>query len=254
MAAAEFRFYEELNDFLAPRLRKRSIVCDVPPGATVKHAIEALGVPHTEVELVLVDGESVPFERRLAGGERVAVYPAFEAFDIGPLLRVRAQPLREPRFIADAHLGALARLLRFVGHDTLYRNAFGDAELVATARAGHRTVLTRDRGLLMRREVTHGLYVRATVPAEQLREVLQRLHLGPRPGAVRCLLCNTPLAPLPAQQAATRVPPAVQQEQAAFWQCVHCDKVYWRGSHWRRLQARVAAALGPRADPASRAP
>src|ERR1700675_342197 len=117
---ATFRFYEELNDFLPWQRRKRATEYRCARAASVKNAIEALGVPHTEVELVLVNGESVDFSYLVREGDYVSVYPKFERFDIRPLLKVRGQPLRELRFIADAHLGGLARLLRMLGFDTLY--------------------------------------------------------------------------------------------------------------------------------------
>src|SRR6188508_1186459 len=129
MVTATFRFYEELNDFLAPERRRREFACPCARAASAKHMIEALGVPHTEVELVLVNGETVGFEHPLRDGDRVSVYPQFEAFDVSPLLRVREHALRETRFVADAHLGGLAHLLRMTGFDTLYDNHFGDAEI-----------------------------------------------------------------------------------------------------------------------------
>ncbi len=118
----EFRFYEELNDYLPPGQRKRTITREITGTPSVKDAIEALGVPHTEIDLILVDGRSVRFDRLLQGGERVAVYPEFERFDITPLYRLRPRPLREPRFVADVHLGTLARFLRLLGFDTRYGN------------------------------------------------------------------------------------------------------------------------------------
>lgn len=133
MVTATFRFYEELNDFLAPERRKRDFSAPCARAATVKHMIEALGVPHTEVELILVNGESVGFDRLLADGDRISVYPKFEALDVTPLLRLRERPLRETRFVADAHLGGLAHLLRMAGLDTLYRNDFDDREIVEIA-------------------------------------------------------------------------------------------------------------------------
>lgn len=244
MAAAEFRFYEELNDFLAPALRRRSFSAALAEGATVKHAVESLGVPHTEVELVLVDGVSVGFAHRLRGGERVAVYPVFEAFDLGPVQRLREAPQRETRFIADAHLGRLARTLRFLGFDTAWRNAWGDAELVALAAAEHRIVLTRDRALLMRREVTHGVHLRSQAPPSQLAQLAQRLQLdlqAPRPA--RCMLDNTPLEAVDKAAVAHRLAPGTCARHAEFWRCPACDRVYWRGSHWARLTAAVAEAV-----------
>src|ERR1700741_77674 len=130
---ATFRFYEELNDSPPPGGRGRKFPCRCARAVTAKHMIEALGVPHTEVELVLVNGESVGFDRMLGEGDRVAVYPKFEAFDVTPLLRVRERALRETRFIADAHLGGLAHLLRMTGFDTLYDNHYRDEEIVRLA-------------------------------------------------------------------------------------------------------------------------
>ncbi len=178
MVTATFRFYEELNDFLARPLRRRAFSYVCAHGATAKHMIEALGVPHTEVELILVNGESVGFDRQLADGDRVAVYPKFEALDIQPLLRVREHPLRVMRFIADAHLGGLAQLLRLAGFDTLYDNHYPDADIEVLAAAEHRIVLTRDRELLKRRTITHGCYVRTLKPKAQLREIFDRLDLA----------------------------------------------------------------------------
>src|SRR5258705_1640915 len=111
-ATATFRFYAELNDFLAPERRGREFSCRCARAATTKHMIEALGVPHTEVELILVNGESVGFDRVLGDGDRVSVYPMCELLDVTPLLRVRDRTLRETRFVADAHLGGRAHLLR----------------------------------------------------------------------------------------------------------------------------------------------
>ncbi len=244
MVTASFRFYEELNDFLAPALRGRAFWRPCAADATVKHIIEALGVPHTEVELILVNGESVGFDQRLGEGDRVSVYPVFEALDITPLLRVRAQPLRVTRFIADAHLGALARLLRMLGFDTRFDNPIDDGEVERIAAAERRIVLTRDRELLMRRTITHGCYVRAQAPKAQCREIVTRLDLcrQARPLS-RCLACNAPLQPLAREIAITRVPPAVAARHSRFSICTGCDRVYWEGSHWQHMRAQVATLL-----------
>src|SRR5688572_20458554 len=148
VVTATFRFYEELNDFLAPERRRREFTVPCARAATTKHMIEALGVPHTEVELVLVNGESVGFDRILEHGDRVAVFPKFEMVDVTPLLRIREHPLRITRFIADAHLGGLAHLLRMTGFDTLYDNNYHDRQIELLAAQERRIVLTRDRELL----------------------------------------------------------------------------------------------------------
>src|SRR5690348_9509184 len=210
MPAAQFRFYEELNDFLAPDRRKREFEATFTRAATVKNAIEALGVPHTEVELILVNGRSVDFVYRMRNGDRISVYPTFEAFDIQPLLRVRPEPLRATRFVADSHLGGLARLLRMAGFDTLYENRRSDDEIRRLAEDDARIILTRDRALLMCRSVTHGCYVHALQPRAQFREIAQRLQLerSVRPFTL-CLHCNLVLAEIDAAQVGDRVPPAI---------------------------------------------
>ncbi|RXZ42566.1 Mut7-C RNAse domain-containing protein [Crenobacter cavernae] len=242
MATVTFRFYEELNDFLPSSRRKRDFGYACVRGETVKHAIEALGVPHTEVELILVDGESVGFDRILADGDRIAVYPVFEAFDVAPLLRLREHPLRVTRFVADAHLGALAAKLRMAGFDTLYDNHFDDDEIEALAVGGRRIVLSRDRELLKRRAITHGCYVHALKPDAQLRELFARLDLfaSARPFTL-CMACNAPLREIARREVETRVPPDVFAGHERFVTCDVCRRVYWEGSHWRRMRGLLDA-------------
>jgi uncharacterized protein with PIN domain len=246
VVTATFRFYEELNDFLAPPRRRQEFASACARAATTKHMIEALGVPHTEVELVLVNGESVGFDRMLQDGDRVAVYPKFEALDITPLLRVRAHPLRVTRFVADAHLGGLAHLLRMAGFDTLYDNHFEDRAIAELAAREGRIVLTRDRELLKRREVSHGCYVRAIKSERQLCEVFERLDLArsARPFTL-CLHCNAPLRALSSALARPRVPPRVRLRYARFTTCDVCRRVFWEGSHFRHM-CEVLAAVGSR--------
>ena len=238
MVTATFRFYEELNDFLPAARRRREFAAPCAENATAKHMIEALGVPHTEVELILVNGESVGFDHRLRDGDRVAVYPKFETLDVTPLLRVREQPLRTPRFIADAHLGALARLLRMAGFDTLYDNRYQDQQIADIAAHDGRIVLTRDRELLKLRSITHGCYVRAIKPVQQLREIMDRLDLArsARPFSL-CLVCNAPLRAVDKAAVLERLPPSVRDSHDRFTTCDVCHRVFWEGSHWRRMQA-----------------
>lgn len=247
MVTATFRFYEELNDFLARPLRRSAFSCVCPKAATAKHMIEALGVPHTEVELILVNGESVGFERQLADGDRVSVYPKFEALDIQPLLRVRERPLRMMRFIADAHLGGLAQLLRLAGFDTLYDNHYPDADIEELAAAEQRIVLTRDRELLKRRTITHGCYVRTLKPKAQLREIFDRLDLAGSAQPFRlCLMCNAPLRRIPKEEVSGRAPEGVLERHAQFVTCDVCQRVFWEGTHWQRMRALMDSVAGER--------
>lgn len=244
MVTATFRFYEELNDFLPPQRRKREFTCTCARAATTKHMIEALGVPHTEVELILVNGESVGFGRLLEEGDRVAVFPKFEMIDVTPILRVREHPLRVMHFVADAHLGGLAHLLRMAGFDTLYDNNYHDSEIeVIVARDG-RILLTRDRELLKRRSITHGCYVRALKPAQQLCEIFNRLDLArsARPFTL-CLNCNTPLRPIEKVEVLMQLPPSVRERFDHFSTCDICKRVFWEGSHWRRMRSVLDACM-----------
>lgn len=240
MPTATFRFYEELNDFLPGQRRKRSFEYDCCQNATIKHAIEAIGVPHTEVEVILVNGESVGFSHPVCEGDRVSVYPVFESVNISPILRVRPEPLREPRFIADAHLGRLAGYLRMLGFDTAYENAIDDPALVDVAARQHRIVLTRDRDLLMHRAVTHGVYVRGRRPREQLEYLLDRLDLrAVLQPFTRCIRCNAILEDVPLSKVALQVPEDIAQRHRQFRRCTGCDQAYWPGSHYQRMRVFV---------------
>ena len=191
MCTCEFRFYEELNDYLPPALRKRTITREITGTPSVKDVIESLGVPHTEIDLILVDGRSVRFDRRLRGGERVAVYPEFERFDITPIHRLRPRPLRRPRFVADVHLGTLARYLRLLGFDTRYDNDLDDATLAELTSRERRILLTCDVGLLKRKAVVRGQWLRSRDPESQVEELVDALDLTRafRP-FTRCMTCN----------------------------------------------------------------
>jgi uncharacterized protein with PIN domain len=244
MPAAEFRFFQELNDFLPPEQRKCWIPVTFKEGDTVKNLIEARGIPHTEIDLLTVGGQPVDFSYQVRQDDRICVYPVFESFDISGLTRVRAGALRVTRFILDVHLGRLARDLRMLGFDTEYAPPFDDADLVARAGKQHRVILTRDRALLMRKAVTHGYLVRSLEPDEQLREVLRRFQLEEsiRP-FTRCLLCNSELRVLPVRQARERVPALVYRLYEDFRECPRCGQVFWEGSHWRDMKARLGELI-----------
>ena len=235
--SAEFRFYEELNDFLSPARRRRTFVHAFNGTPAVKDVIEARGVPHPEVDLILVDGRSVRFSHRLKGQERVAVYPMFERFDIRPLHRLRPRPLRRTRFVADVHLGTLARRLRLLGFDTLYARDFTDDMLVEISARERRILLTRDVGLLKRSEVVRGQWLRSANPEAQLREVIEayslRRDIDP---FTRCTMCNGTLRRLDRAAAEGRVPPRVYARRRRFDECTGCGRIYWRGTHFAKLQ------------------
>jgi uncharacterized protein with PIN domain len=247
---AEFRFYEELNDFLPLENRKRSFPYRFRGTPSVKDTIEAIGVPHTEIDLVLVDGRSVSFDCLLSGGERVAVYPVFERLDIKPITRLRPEPLRVTRFVADVHLGTLARYLRLLGFDTEWRNDLEDEAIIRQSLEEDRIILTRDLGILKDSRVTHGYWLRSTEPLTQVEEVVSAFDLARKLDPyTRCMECNGTLEPISRRKAAFHVPLQVFLVYRDFNRCRICGRVYWRGAHQRRLEAvidRARAAISTR--------
>jgi uncharacterized protein with PIN domain len=241
---ADFRFYEELNDFRPPALRKTTTTYRFSGAPGIKDPIEALGVPHTEVELIIVNGRSVGFDYRLRHGDRVAVYPVFESLDVTPLVRLRDAPLRNSAFVVDVNLGKLARWLRMLGLDVLYRNDFTDTQIADISVTTRRIILTRDRRLLYPKRITHGYWLRATDPDEQVREVLARfdLYRQVRPFH-RCLNCNGLIEAVSKSEIAAQLQPLTKKYYDEFHRCSDCRKVYWRGSHYEHMQRKLSDLL-----------
>jgi hypothetical protein len=238
-----FRFYAELNDFLAPEQRQRDVRVSYSVAPSVKDGIEALGVPHTEVALILVNGAPVGFETRLGDGDRVSVYPAFEQLDTSEVAPLRPTPPRDVRFVADGHLGTLVRYLRLLGFDTRYERGWADDVLADVSASEERVLLTRDRGLLKRRVVQHGMFVRDDDPEAQLLDVVRQRHLAGRLRPfTRCMACNGILAEVDKARIEDRLPDATRQTVDEFRQCQGCGQVYWEGAHQPRLRELVALA------------
>jgi len=238
LSEALFRFYAELNDFLPPHRRMVAFGRQFLVSGSVKDMIESLGVPHTEVDLILANGVSVDFNYQVQHQDRISVYPVFEALDITPLLRVRSRPLREIRFVLDVHLGRLAAYLRMLGFDTAYCNNIVDEEVARISVEESRVLLTRDIGLLKRSVITHGYYVRETIPRKQLREVVERFDLSRQVNPFsRCLECNSPLETAGKEQVQDIVPSGVADRHQDFARCPSCRRVFWKGSHFHRMKA-----------------
>ena len=243
MSQASLRFYAELKDFLPEGQRSGEVIRSFGVPGSVKDLIEACGVPHTEVDLIVVNSRSVDFSYLVADGDRISVYPQFESFDISPIVKVRPEPLREPRYVTDNHLGRLARFLRLVGLDTSYDRDWSDPDLVRISTAEHRILLTRDIELLKHGALTHGYFVRATDPRQQLNEIVRRFHLSGRlKPFTRCMVCNGMLAPVAKEEIANRLLPETRAHVDDFVVCTSCDKLYWEGAHHAGLLRIVAAA------------
>jgi uncharacterized protein len=241
-----FRFYAQLNDFLAPARRGRRFLYFLRNVSAVKDAVEALGVPHPEVDLILINGQPRDFTIPLHDRDDVSVYPAFRSIDVSALQRAGADRPPEARFALDAHLGTLAAFLRLAGFDGVMVE--DQADLAATSAREHRIALTRDIGVLKRSVVRHGYWIRNTDPERQLAEVLERFDLvgGMQPFA-RCLRCNTQLETVEPDAVADRLPPCTRAEFNEFRRCAGCERIYWKGSHYdalRQVLARAVARCG----------
>jgi len=231
-----FRFYAELNDHLLREQQYKTLEKTFFTPSTVKDMIESFGVPHTEIDLIVANGQSVDFSYLVQNGDRIAVYPTFESFDVAPEQRLRPQPLRNPKFILDVHLGKLAAYLRMLGFDAEYGRSLTDARLAEISASEHRILLTRDRGLLKRGAITHGYWVRETNSRRQIAEVIHRFNLARavRP-FTRCMACNGVLEPVSKEQAQNLVPRRSIEPYNDFQRCGQCGRIYWKGSHYTRM-------------------
>lgn len=220
-----FRFHGELNDFLKPARRNTDFDHLAGPTDTVKHVVESLGVPHTEFDRVAVNGQTVSSSGQLACGDYIEVFPYAE-----PVF------LADPRFVLDGHLGRLAAYLRMLGFDTWYDRFADDGVLAGVSNSEHRFLLTRDVGLLKRREVEGGYCVRSDKPHDQLREVSRRFALHARFSPFRrCMDCNGLLYSVSKDEVADLLPPHTRETKSDFSRCSLCGKVFWRGSHHARM-------------------
>jgi uncharacterized protein with PIN domain len=244
MNVAFFRFYEELNEFLSPDKRKRELEYRFNGRPSVKDAIEAIGVPHVEVDLILINGRSVDFSERIADGYRISVYPVFETIDITSATRLRPKPLRELKFILDVHLGKLTKYLRLCGFDSLFSQFFEDREIIETALMEKRIILTRDKQLLKDRRVTHGYWIRSQEHYEQLREVFVRFDLRDRMALfTRCISCNTILEEVDMEEIKDRLLADTSRYFSKFTRCPGCDRIFWEGSHYDNMKRIISEVL-----------
>src|SRR6266496_2944814 len=228
MSSATLHFHAELNDFVPPARRDRGFVHSFRGRVSIKDMIESLGVPHTEVAAIAVNGQSQDFSYLVRDGDQIDVYPISIAEAVAPFVPLRAPTLGTPRFVLD----------------TLYRNDYEDSELAYIASAEERILLTRDRGLLKRGIVTHAYYLRETDPQRQVAELLRRYDLAPaiRP-LHRCIRCNGQLRTVPKEQISDRLEPKTREHYQEFSICVSCGQIYWKGSHYQKIQGFVDSVV-----------
>lgn len=228
MSTAYFYLHAEMNCFLPRDKRNVTITLSFKGDQSLKHLVESLGVPHTEVGLILVNGQARDLNEITHNGDRIEVRPAAPGC------------LIEPRFLLDNHLGRLAAYLRMLGFDCLYNNDYQDDRIADILAEDIRILLSRDRRLLMRKVVQYGYCLRSLEPQEQLTEVVRRFDLADKIRPFhRCLRCNAPLEPVSKEAVLDRLEPLTKRYFDEFRLCPACDQVYWKGSHYERMQELI---------------
>ncbi|MEJ2110258.1 MAG: Mut7-C RNAse domain-containing protein [Acidobacteriota bacterium] len=238
------RFYEELNDLLPRKWRRVDFQVPLKEKRSVKDLIESLGVPHTEVDLILANGESVDFSYSVQEKDRLSVYPAFESLNIKDATRLRRIPLRKTRFIADSGLEPLVRLLRVLGFDICFDTEWAGADVAKISNRESRIILTQSRSLLKFRDVTHGMLIRPGPKLEQVRSILQRLDIRDQAEPFsRCVKCNGLLKEVAKEKVIDRIPRKTRGFCSKYSRCVSCGKLYWDGTHRIKMEQTVRNLL-----------
>jgi uncharacterized protein with PIN domain len=244
MPKAPFRFYEELNDFLPKHRRKADFEATFKGKRSIKDMIEALGVPHTEVDLILVNGNSVDFNYILQDNDRVSIYPVFESLNITDVTRLRKIPLRRNKFIADINLGNIVKYMRALGLDLYYDSLLSTREIIEISKRENRIILTKSSKLLKFKDVSHGIYIRNGTTTEQIRRIIDYLDIKDdiKPFS-RCLRCNALLNIVLKENILGRIPPKTIEFCDEYVQCQSCNKIYWKGTHFINMKKVVKQIL-----------
>lgn len=246
MGIAWFRFYEELNDFLPESARKISFPRTFAGNQSVKDTIESIGVPHVEIDMILVNGQPVDFTCKLKDGDEISVYPVFESLDITGITRLREKPLRDPKFILDVHLGKLSKYLRLLGFDTFYDRTYSDDVIINISVSEGRIILTHDRGLLKNKKVTRGYWIRSMDPEEQVSEITGRFNLKNNFNPfTRCLECNELLVNIEKAEIIEDLQTNTKKYYHDFRKCPGCGRIYWEGSHYEHMKKFVDKITNP---------
>ncbi|MBW2612698.1 MAG: Mut7-C ubiquitin/RNAse domain-containing protein [Deltaproteobacteria bacterium] len=239
-----FRFYEELNDFLPVHRKKVDFDVKFEGKRSIKDIIESLGAPHTEIDLILVNGKSVDFHYILQDKDRVSVYPVFESLNIIDVTHLRIFPLRRTKFITDVHLGKIAKYMRVLGFDVYYNSLLSIREIIEISKKENRIILTTSRKLLKFKDVSHGIFIRPAATTKQIKRIIDYLDIKEiiEP-FTRCLWCNTLLNIVLKEDILEKIPPKTREFCNEYVQCQSCDKIYWKGSHYIHMEKVIRTML-----------
>jgi hypothetical protein len=232
------RFHGDLSVFLGSKASDAVVERQIAEKTSIKDVIESCGVPHPEVDLIVVDDQTVGFDHTLANDTKVEVFPVENRGT--DRTEKQLQSIGIVRFIADGHLGSLTRNLRLLGFDVAYRQNADDRQLLEVMARENRALLTRDRRLLMHGIVQHGYCPRSQNADEQTIEVVRRFDLSELIAPfTRCLRCNAPLEAVAKADIIDKLKPLTKIYYDQFRRCPDCKQIYWSGSHFPKLQRRV---------------
>lgn len=245
MIHISIRFYAELNDALPPEMRFRDNDLDIKQGQTVSDVLKQHNINISQVEIIMVNGDSKDESYLLQNNDRISVFPMFETLNVSSLLKLRDETLRDVRFVCDVHFGKLARYLRLLGFDTLYRSDFKDTELVSVSLNEKRVLLSMDKELIGTSSLTHALLIRERKIEKQLMMVMERFDLFALAlPFTRCMVCNKVLEVKNKEEVLHLLPPKSGQYYNEFLYCSGCQRYYWKGSHYKKMREFVSAILG----------
>lgn len=235
---AHFYFYGSLNDFLRPNNQHKILEYKFSDAPAIKDAIEAIGIPHPEVDVILVNDQPVPFYYSLSHFDNVKVYPAH--FIKGYEQQSLTIKLSANKFVLDVHLGKLAGEMRMLGFDTVYQNNYDDVTIASIAKEQDRVVLTRDINLLKHKIIQSGYWLRSQITEKQLAEVINKFDLAENINPfTRCIACNGLISPIDKSSVIGKVPVEAERYFNDFFQCNNCKRIYWKGSHYDRMLGKI---------------
>lgn len=236
------RCYGELNDNLPKEHRYISLLHRIESNIAVKEFAFKLGISFDRIDLVLANGISVDSAYPLKDNDHICFFPVSESFDISSITKVHEHPLRQPKFVLDVHLGKLANHLRMLGFDTLYRDDYIDDILCQISLQENRTLLSKDKSLIETESLTHAYLVKNKEPRLQLIEVLNRFQLFTLTAPfTRCIECNSMLQRIDMGRILSRIPARVKEWCSEYQWCSACDRVYWKGSHYKKMQEFISS-------------
>lgn len=243
--SASLRFYGSLNDFLPKKLRHKTIRYQFKGKPNIKDAIEAIGIPHPEVQLILQEQTPIAFDSSLKPNSQISVFPFFYNLDVQSIKLINIKPYKSLHFILDVHLGKLAKFLRFAGFDSLIFPNMDDNEIADIGARDERIVLTRDIGLLKHKKIKYGYWLRSQIPEEQFKEVslqfkIEKSALNPW---LRCSICNGKIISVEKKLISKNLELRTRKYYKEFYQCKNCGQIYWQGSHFKKMQDWLTEAM-----------